>query len=88
MKIFGKTFHKIAFTPATDGFGSEFQAARNASADRGRRIGGVVGGVIGTGNAAAKTGVALVMLVAVTTSGHVIGFVQGVWRGATACPNV
>ena len=88
MKIFGKTFRTIAFTPAADSFGSEFHTARNAGAEHGRRIGGVVGGVIGTGNAAAKVGVAMVMLVAVTTSGHVIGFVQGVWRGVTACPNV
>ena len=86
MNLFGKTYHKIEFTPATDGFGSEFQAARNASAERGRRIGGAVGKVFGTGNAAAKAGVAVVMLVAVATSGHVIGFVRGVWQGATACP--
>ena len=88
MKLFGNRYHKVTFSPATDSFESEFQAARNAGAERGRKIGGVVGGVIGTGNAAAKAGAALVMLVAVTTSGHVIGFVQGVWRGATACPNV
>ena len=86
MNLFGKTYQKVLFTPAADGFGSEFQAARNASAERGRKIGGAVGKVFGTGNAAAKAGVALVLLAAVATSGHVIGFVRGVIEGAIACP--
>lgn len=86
MNLFGKTYHKVAFSPAADGFGSEFQAARNASAERGRRIGGAVARVFDTKNTAAKAGVAVVMLVAIATSGHMLGFVRGVVEKALACP--
>ena len=43
MEIFGKTYRKVTVRLAADGFGSEYQAARNASAKRGRRIGRAVG---------------------------------------------
>lgn len=63
-----------------------FNEAKTAGHKPGARLGSKARDGAETMNAAAKTGVALVLVFAAATSGHVIGFVRGVWDGVTACP--
>jgi hypothetical protein len=69
-------------------YGSLFNEAKNAARKPGAKLGSKARDGAETANALAKVGVALVLVLAATTSGHVIGFVQGVWHGVTTCPNV
>ena len=63
-----------------------FNEAKNTAHEPGARLGSKARDGAETMNALAKAGVALVLVFAAATSGHVIGFVRGVIDGMTSCP--
>ncbi|MDH3315626.1 MAG: hypothetical protein OER43_07675 [Gammaproteobacteria bacterium] len=67
-------------------YGTLFNEAKNSAHKPGSKLGSKTRDGAETMNALAKAGVALVLVLAAATSGHVIGFVRGVWDGVTACP--
>ena len=67
-------------------FGTLFSEAKSTAHKPGAKLGSKARDGAETMNALAKAGVALVLVFAAATSGHVVGFVRGVIDGMTSCP--
>jgi hypothetical protein len=63
-----------------------FELAQHETEEPGSALGAQLRNGVETVNAAAKTGVALIVVTTVVGAGRAAGFAQGFWRGVAALP--